>query len=347
MYLARLLRHPSRRKRAGEGEEKSSSSKGRRRKSTVGVCSTWMAEAVRRLVGRGDRQDSALSLPLSVSLSFLFLLWRSTPPRVRASRSAPLQHGSSTGREGGETWRIGVSEQHTEAFHFPICNPRDATPSATRATDTQRHRETEREGQGGRDGDTVVPHRREERSDNTKEGSSVFCAQLRRGGYLFLAGSVAETWQWCVYAQFCLVTKYGLICGRELLEISLLRGKVSVRLIRVGAVVVVVQVVVCSFLLGYFSICQVKPPAAQLVSSRAVSGSSETNRSRSASQLFPDYIKALTLCYGMRRGGIAFSEFHPLLISFACLLCCGTIIVEVKVICARVCVSVSLIGADV
>lgn len=230
MYLARLLGHPSRRKRAGEGEEKGSSSKGRRRKRTVGVCSTWMAEAVRRLVGRGDRQDSALSpplcLPLCLSLSFLFLLWLSTPPRVRASHSAPLQHGSSTGREGGETWRIGVSEQHTEAFHFPICNPRDATPSATRATDTQRHRETEREGQGGRDGDTVVPHRREERSDNTKEGSSVFCAQLRRGGYLFLAGSVAETWQWCVYAQFCLVTKYGLICGRELLEISLLRGKV-------------------------------------------------------------------------------------------------------------------------
>lgn len=112
MYLARLLRHPSRRKRAGEGEEKSSSSKGRRRKSTVGVCSTWMAEAVRRLVGRGDRQDSALSLPLGLSLFPLPSLafhsaacacvpLRSSTVRVQAGREGRLdasEWASSTQR---------------------------------------------------------------------------------------------------------------------------------------------------------------------------------------------------------------------------------------------------------
>lgn len=107
MYLARLLRHPSRRKRAGEGEEKSSSSKGRRRKRTVGVCSTWMAEAVRRLVGRGDRQDSALSLPLCLSLFPLpSLAFHSAACACVPLRSAPARFEYRQGGEG----RLDASE---------------------------------------------------------------------------------------------------------------------------------------------------------------------------------------------------------------------------------------------
>lgn len=119
MYLARLLRHPSRRKRAGEGEEKSSSSKGRRRKRTVGVCSTWMAEAVRRLVGRGDRQDSALALPLGLSLFPLpSLAFHSAACACVPLRSAPARFEYRQGGRGDLTHR---SER---AAHrgFPLSN---------------------------------------------------------------------------------------------------------------------------------------------------------------------------------------------------------------------------------
>lgn len=123
MYLARLHRHPSRRKRAGEGEEKSSSSKGRRRKRTVGVCSTWMAEAVRRLVGRGDRQDSALSLPLCRSLFPLpSLAFHSAACACVPLRSAPARFEYRQGGRGDLTHR---SER---AAHrgFPLSNMQPA-----------------------------------------------------------------------------------------------------------------------------------------------------------------------------------------------------------------------------
>lgn len=145
MYLARLLRHPSRRKRAGEGEEKSSSSKGRRRKRTVGVCSTWMAEAVRRLVGRGDRQDSALSLPLGLSLFPL----PSLAFHSAACACVPLR--SSTVRvQAGREGRLDASEwasstQRLSTFQYAHETPHRQLLVLLTLRDTGRQRERGRE----------------------------------------------------------------------------------------------------------------------------------------------------------------------------------------------------------